>query len=121
MEGNGSKQLPLLKLGSPYRKQGRPLYSKAGKKSIFPALILSLLQAINYDRCGGSLDLNGDRPIEPHPTSNDGIEKRETGAQQLNGPRTWGQQKKRNERRHKELEQEDELEYCCMNRSIGWL
>lgn len=22
---------------------------------------------------GGSLDLNGDRPIEPHPTSNDGI------------------------------------------------
>ena len=59
--------------GSPYRKQGRPLHSKAGKKSIFPALILSLLQAINYDRCGRSLDLNGDRPIEPHPTSNDGI------------------------------------------------
>lgn len=56
--------------GSPYRKQGRPLHSKAGKKSLFPALILSLLQA---ERCGGSLGLNGDRPIEPHPTSNDEI------------------------------------------------
>lgn len=61
------------KNGSPYRKRATLYTLKLEKKSIFPALILSLLQAINYDRCGGSLDLNGDRPIEPHPTSNDGI------------------------------------------------